>query len=94
MSKTIKELIEENNNFLKPNPDWDIANRRSPNIIICKILEFASRKNPSLRFGQLFVLFEIDITAFNFNTESKYILDMIQNSSYYQEISNEFINSL
>lgn len=94
MSKTIEELVEENSEFLKPNPKWDLENRRSPNLIIFKILEFTARKNPSLRFGQLFSLFEIEISSINFNTESKYILDMIQNSNYYQEISNEFINSL
>jgi hypothetical protein len=87
----IEELID---NALKPNPEWDSNNRRSPNIIISKLLEFASRKNPSLRFTQLFGLFEIDIQNLNFNTESKDILDIIQNSSYYKEISDEFIDSL
>jgi hypothetical protein len=94
MSKSIEDIIKENKNFLAPNAKWDSENRRSPNMLIGKIIEYSAVKNPSLRLSQIFSLFEINLKEIDHSTESKEIWEKIQSSKYYQENFNEFLEKL
>lgn len=94
MSKSIEDLLEENKDFLKSNPKWDSENRRSPNILIGKLIQYSGNKYPSLRLSQIFSLYDIDLKNIQHSTESKEIWDLIQKSKLYQDNISEFLNYL
>lgn len=94
MPKSIEDFVEENKDFLKSNPKWDSENRRSPNILIGKLIQYSADKYPSLRLSQLFSLYDIDLKNVQHTTESKEVWDVIQKSKVYKNNISEFLNYL
>jgi hypothetical protein len=94
MPKNIEDILEENKDFLKPNPEWDSKNRRSPNILIGRLIQFTANKYPSLRLSQIFAWYGLDMNNIQHSTESKEIWDTIQKSKVYQDNISEFLDYL
>ena len=98
MSKNFEEVldksIEENKDFLKNDPEWDDINRRSPNILIAKLIEFTAKKYPSFRLNQIFLYYDIDLKNNYLDNEPKQIWDFIQRSENFNKNIEDFINFL
>lgn len=93
MNKEIEKLIKDNK-ILVPDEVWDSKNRRSPNILIGRIIEITAKENPSLRLSQIFSLFDIDLKNIEQSTESLDIWEKIQNSKYYQDNIDKFLQKM
>jgi hypothetical protein len=89
--KKIENLVEENKNLFKQNPNWDNTYRRSPNILIAKLIEFTAKNNPSFRLSQIFSYYGIELKDLDFSKEPKEIWDSIQECDNFKKISDDFI---